>query len=36
MTDVQMRLISGVIAVAVIAAAMMYACVAVASDRNKK
>ena len=36
MTDVQMRLISGVIAVAVIAAAMMYACVAVAGDRHKK
>ena len=36
MTDVQMWLIAGVIAVAVIAVSVMYACVAVASDRNKK
>lgn len=36
MTDVQMWLISGVIAVAVIVASMMYACVVVVSDCNKK
>ncbi len=36
MSDLKIWLISGVIAVAVIAAAMMHACVVVASDCNKK
>ncbi len=36
MTDVQMWFISGVIAVAVIAVSVMYACLVVAGDRHKK
>lgn len=36
MTDVQMWFISGVIAVAVIAVSVMYACVVVSSGRHKK
>ena len=35
MTDVQIWLISGVIAVAVIVASMMYACVVVSSHKRK-
>ena len=36
MTDVQIWLIAGVIAVAVIAVSVMYACVVVSSGRHKK
>ena len=36
MTDVQMWLISGVIALAAIAVSVMYVCLVVAGDCNKK
>lgn len=36
MSDLKIWLVSGVIAVAVISAAVMYACMVVSSDRHKK
>lgn len=36
MSDLKIWLVSGVIAVAVIPAAVMYACMVVSSDRHKK